>query len=502
MTHDVTIKNVNSSHVHVSATNSGILREISDYFSFEAQNAQWDPRVRNGFWDGRIRFLCYKTRKFPKGILQHLINFLKERDYTVDVDYDCVSEPLEFDPDFISKEIKLAFEPYDFQTSTFEWCLENRRGVLLSAVNSGKSLIIYFLIRYFLQHFPREKILLVVPTIDLVTQLLEEFREYDKSYDIDSKTHLIFGGQSKDEGPNKKLVITTWQSVYKLDVEYFEKFFTVMVDEAHSCKAVGLRGILDKSVNAENRFGFTGTLDGVDYNELTIESLCGEIKDVVRTKQLIDRGISSEIEVKCIKFKYSSEVCKIVSNASKQDKKKLKKVNPYAVEQKFIVNYKKRTNKIAKIVSQIQSKDNVLILSAYVDHLEFLKVEIEKETNRKVIIVSGATKSEDRRAAVEYVNNNENCIILATYGVFSTGINCRNIQYLIMGTSSKSQVRVLQSFGRGLRLDNKTNKVVIIDIVDDLSIKSKQNYLLKHFLERIKIYTREEYPYSISKILI
>jgi superfamily II DNA or RNA helicase len=93
-----------------------------------------------------------------------------------------------------------------------------------------------------------------------------------------------------------------------------------------------------------------------------------------------------------------------------------------------------------------------------------------------------------------------NAIIVASLGTFSTGINIRNLHNIIFASPSKSQIRVLQSIGRGLRKSTRNTKVY--DIADDLHWKTNKNYTLNHAAERIKIYSKEKFDYELFEINI
>jgi superfamily II DNA or RNA helicase len=86
------------------------------------------------------------------------------------------------------------------------------------------------------------------------------------------------------------------------------------------------------------------------------------------------------------------------------------------------------------------------------------------------------------------------------YGTFSTGVNIRNIHNIIFSSPYKSQIKVLQSIGRGLRKSDNGSKTTLYDIGDDFSYQSKKNNTFNHCYERIKIYIREKFDYKIHEI--
>ena len=159
-------------------------------------------------------------------------------------------------------------------------------------------------------------------------------------------------------------------------------------------------------------------------------------------------------------------------------------------------------NGIFKLFS-IDLKGNTLILFQFVDkHGKPLHAMIRDKAHkdRKVFYVSGDTDTSDREQIRKIVENETDAIIVASLGTFSTGINIRNLHNIIFASPSKSQIRVLQSIGRGLRKSDNNTVTTLYDIADDLHWKKNMNYTLNHSAERIKIYNREQFKYTIHKI--
>ena len=173
----------------------------------------------------------------------------------------------------------------------------------------------------------------------------------------------------------------------------------------------------------------------------------------------------------------------------------------YQDEIDYLVSSKSRNNFIKNLTLKL--KGNTLVLFQLVEkHGKDLHklIEDKAENNRKVFYIYGGVETEEREKARAIVEKENDAIIVASYGTFSTGINIKNLHNIIFASPSKSRIRNLQSIGRGLRLgDNKVN-ATLYDIADDLQYKSKENFTLKHFQERINIYTEEEFDYEIHNI--
>jgi len=489
------IYSVDETYIFVDGGRS-IVTELGAFFSYDDPKAKFKAAYKNKLWDGKYKLLDYQTQRMYKGLLPYIQKFCKDRDYECVIEK-CLADELvaNFSMDdglkFI-KSLNLIIEPYDYQVASFVHAIATKRATFKSPTSSGKSLIMYLILRYILSEMDDKKqILLTVPTVGLLAQMLKEFKvEYCPSFPIEDYVHLVSAGVEKTT--SKPIIVTTWQSCYKNHARYFNNFEAVIIDEAHQAKSEAIKGILTKCTNVRYRYGFTGTLDGMQYNRLIIEGLTGPVFTTSTTKELMDRKITSELFIRCIVLNYSDEV--------KSQNKKF----TYPDEVKFIANNKKRNNFVSKLaLSCADSKANVLVLTATIDHIKALETQIKTLAPHKIVhVVQGSTDKDIRETVRVSTESSEGTIIIATYGVFSTGISIKNLQYIIFASGSKSVIRVLQSIGRGLRKDGKENKVTVIDIADSFGMGKATNYILRHFFERIKIYTSEKFSYKIKTINI
>jgi superfamily II DNA or RNA helicase len=248
---------------------------------------------------------------------------------------------------------------------------------------------------------------------------------------------------------------------------------------------------MNKSIKAEYRFGTTGTLDGTQVHKLVLEGLFGPVHRVTTTHELQKRETLAKVDIDIVLLKYAREHCQLTDKRTYQD------------EIDFIVKYEKRNKFIANLA--VNQTGNTLVLFNLVDkHGKVLRDLIEEklQDGQRLFYVSGETKTNDREQIRNIVDRQKNSIILASLGTFSTGINIRNIHNIIFASPSKSQIRVLQSIGRGLRVSDDGSACKLYDIADDLHYKSKKNFTLLHSAERIKIYNREKFPYKITQVPI
>jgi superfamily II DNA or RNA helicase len=468
--------------VYMQIESEAVIRqELHDFFSFAVPGAKFMPAFKNRMWDGKINLFNTMTKELYLGLLPYVEHFAVERDYSIEA-----SEEINAQENFSLNEgkkyisnLKLKLIPRDYQTDAFVHCIRNHRGLIVSPTASGKSFIIYLLAEYY-----QKKTLLIVPTISLVHQMRSDFIEYGMHED---DIHIIMSGEEKTT--DRSVVISTWQSIYKMRKDYFADFDVVIGDECHQFKAKSLTSIMTKLVDCKYRFGFTGTLDGTETNKLVLEGLFGKAKQFVKTKELIDSDHLSAFKIKCLVLKHTDEEKKLASKMNYQN------------EMDYIVGHNRRNKFIQNLT--ISLNGNTLLLFQYVDkHGKILYDMISKkvEEGRKVFFVYGGTDADTRENIRSITENETNAIIIASYGTFSQGINIRNLHNIIFASPSKSRIRNLQSIGRGLRKGEAKDKAVLFDISDDLRHKAKVNYTLNHFAERVKIYNSEEFEYKIYNI--
>jgi len=317
----------------------------------------------------------------------------------------------------------------------------------------------------------------------------EAYAKKDDTLEVENFVHKIFGGQEKTT--DKPIIISTWQSLYDLKKDFFTDFKLVIGDEAHLYKAKSLTKIMKNLENAPYRIGTTGTLDDVEVHKLILEGLFGTTNKVTSTKELIKNKTLSSIAIKCLVLKYSKEECAVVSKLNYQE------------EISFLVGHPERNKYICNLVKGLSG--NSLVLFQLIEkHGNILHSILEEiiDSSRKIFFVYGGTDADTREKVRELIEKEKDAIICASYGVYSTGINIRNLHNIIFASPSKSRIRNLQSIGRGLRRSETKDSATLYDISDDLSYNGKKNYTLNHFMERIKIYSSEHFPYYMYSIPI
>ena len=481
---DVILHKLNEAYIKVECEKS-ISQELSSYFSFRVPGYQFVPAYKNKLWDGFIRLYDLRTNQIYHGLVPYIEKFCAERNYTSEINSEInVTESFSLVEavDFI-RTLDLPHEIRDYQLNAFVQAVRNRRLLLLSPTASGKSLILYVILRW-LQESDYKRGLLIVPTTSLVEQMYTDFESY--GYDSEKYCHRQYSG--KEKHTNKLLTITTWQSIYKNDADYFEQFDFVMGDEAHQFKAKSLTTILSGCTNAKYRIGTTGTLDGTQTHRLVLEGLFGPVYKATTTSELIDKGQLASFKIKCLILKHNEAVCK---QARDWD---------YNTEIDYIVQNPARNEFIRNLALSLNG--NTLILFQFVEkHGKDLYTIIKDSVkDRHVFFVFGGTDVEVRESVRAITEKERDAIIVASYGTFSTGVNIRNLHNIIFASPSKSRIRNLQSIGRGLRKGDNKEEAVLFDIADDFRIGKFVNYTLKHFIERVKIYDDEKFNYKFYNI--
>jgi len=462
-----------------------VFYELSDQFTFELPGAKFMPQYRKKYWDGKIRLFNVNNGQIYVGLLDKIKKFCEDHDYSYSfVDNEYYGTPFEVNENISLEGVKdyitsiSKYSPREYQIEGVYDALRHNRKLLISPTASGKSLMIYSIVRYYVER--GENTLIVVPTTSLVEQMYKDFADY--GWDVGSFCHKIYAGKERET--DSQVIITTWQSIYKLPRKYFERFSVVVGDEAHQFKSKSLISIMTKLADAKYRYGFTGTLDGTQTHKWVLEGLFGPSYKIIKTEELMKKGHVATLDINVLLLKHPPN-----------------KFETFEDEIQYIINHDRRNKFIRNLALDL--KGNTLILFARVEgHGEplFNLINSNSLEQRHVFFVHGGVDTEDREKVRSITENENNAIIVASYGTFSTGINIKNLHNVIFASPSKSRIRNLQSIGRILRKGSNKTKATLYDIADDISFKSRKNYTLNHLIERIKIYNEEKFNYDIVNI--
>ena len=480
---NLVIKKKNEVYLQIEC-DAHISHELQDEFTFDVPGAKFMPQYRSKYWDGKIRLFNLQKRQIYVGLLDKIVQFCRRYDYDYEFEnskfyglpyQETESVSHEGVKDYLTAISK--YKPRDYQIEGVFDALQKNRRLLISPTGSGKSLMIYAITRYHTEY--KRSTLIIVPTTSLVEQMYKDFIDY--SWDADTHCHKIYAG--KDLLSKKPVIISTWQSIYKLPKTWFERFDVVIGDEAQQFKSKSLVSIMTKLYDTKYRYGFTGTLDGTQTHKWVLEGLFGPSYKIVNTKELQEKGYLATLNIKVLLLKHEPTT-----------------FDTYEDEVQYLITHEKRNKFIKNLAWDL--KGNTLILySRVATHGEVLYDIINKD-ERKIFFVHGGVDVEERESVRQITEQENDAIIIASFGTFSTGINIKNLHNVIFASPSKSRIRTLQSIGRVLRKSKDKLNATLYDIADDCKKKSKQNYTLNHLIERIKYYNEEKFSYEIIQIKI
>lgn len=480
----------------------GCEQELEMFFTYEVPGARFTPKFRARLWDGKVRLYSIIRKTLYVGLFAYLVEFCKRNNYELNFhatdEYPKVYEPNHYDIEDTSKFIDslnmyARGEPIparDYQVEAVNFAQNANRTVLLSPTASGKSFMIYCLLRHHLEE--DRKCIVVVPTTSLVEQMYSDFKDYSShnGFNVDEECQKLYSGFTRVF--NKNVLITTWQSIYKQPKEWFENFDVIVGDEAHQFKATSLITIMERLQHVKYRIGTTGTLDDKKLSQLTLEGLFGPVHRVITTKELMEQGSVVNIDISCLMLQYSDEIRKACKDFNYQE------------EIDFIVTNEARNKFITNLA--LSQKGVTLVLFRYIEkHGDVLYSMLKNKASEgtEIYYVHGGVDTMVReQIRHDAENSGKHTVILASYATFSTGINIRGIENVIFASPTKSKITNLQSIGRGLRLKDGKNLLRLYDIADDLQHKSRKNHTINHMLERVKIYSEEKFPYKIYPIKI
>lgn len=506
----VFIQKLDETYIQAWSDDSGVEREIHENFTFEVTGYQHMPAYKKGTWDGKIRLYNIMTKRIYVGLTEELSSFVRRLGYEIEFLENEEDSFYQIDPEHVKSylsQISLSTsdgESMDlrgYQIDAVVHALTSKRTILLSATSSGKSLQIYCIIRYLTEFFSDFNVMLIVPSKGLVEQMYSDFAQYSMRDTWQVSDHVQKVSGDYDKKLVKPIVITTWQSQQKESAAHFNKFRAIIVDEAHEAAATSLTRIMELANQVVFKIGATGTLRDCKMNLLALTGLFGVPYTVVTTRDMIDMGAASELKIKCLVLDHPEEVKKTFK------KMRAAKTFDYQTEIDYIITNDTRNNFIANLAADL--KGNTLILFNLVEKQgKTIKSILESKTEKNIYYIDGnvsAAKREEYRQQI--VSSETDCILLASYGTTSRGYSVSNIDNIIFASPTKSKVRNLQSIGRGLRLSEGKSFCTLYDIADDFTIKSaktgktsKINFTLKHFLDRLTLYTQEQFNYKTIRI--
>lgn len=495
---------VNDSNTYLNCSEAAS-RELSEHLTFWVPGYQFMPKYKSKVWDGKIRLYSEWSPYIQTGLVPRAIQFFKKNGYSVELDQGVAESFLDssisegdllewIESQTIYDNSGDEIVPFDHQFEAVLAMLKHKRLTLLSPTSSGKSLIIYLTTKWRLEA-DRKGVLIVVPTQQLVEQMANDISCYSAGT---MDTHKVYSG--KDKFSDTRVIISTWQSIYKLDNAFFDQFGTVILDEGHLAQGKCIGQLIEKCSNCGYRYALTGTLDGSKSHQFVVEGAFGPVKKFTTTRELMDKGIAAMLSIKNVLFNYDEDLVDEFWSSTK---------GKYDAELKFTWRLKERNRKIAKMVSRLSG--NTLILFSHKKHGEEIWPHIEDEClaagKTHLFKKTGDDPLQERMEVSKLMDQVDNAVFGATFGILSTGVSIKKIDHLVFITTVKSRIRTLQSIGRSLRVNATKKSAILWEIIDNFSTKGKGgtmklNHSLKHYLIRCQMYQDEQFDSKTIEIPI
>jgi superfamily II DNA or RNA helicase len=502
-------------HVFVTSDNEGILHDLQDYLTFFVEGYRHQAKFKFGGWDGKIRLYSPHKRTVYRGLIPRICQWATDMNYGVDIAPELKTPPtvspqqiadfvdtLDLSRDDDGKRVDL--KPYTFQWLGIYHAINDKRRVFEASTAGGKSLIAYILCRWFMAHQENPKVLLVTDTVNLVAQMRADFKDYAGKTDwiMEDHVHPIFSGQEKTT--DHEVYVSTWASMAKQPKSYFKQFTAIIIDEAHKVKSKSFQNILERC-DLEYKIGMTGTLyDSLTHRYVT-EGLLGESMVLLTSAGGRELGITADVKVDGIVFEYGDEEKKALSKLnyiSPAEKKAGKRDKSYNNELEFLIKHPKRNAKMCEFIAA--APGNSVALFARIEHgMELMAIIKKQHPDRKLYFISGDVVADDRERLRHILKTETNAIVIASFGVFSTGVNIPALHNLFICSPTKSMIRLMQSLGRIGRKHKTKGIGRVFHFGDDLRLprkNAKDNHTLKHFIQCVKKYDKEQIDYTLTNM--
>jgi len=445
----------------------------------------------------------------------------------------------------------LKFDPYDYQVKAAWLILKYRRSMSQLATRAGKTLIAYIVFRYMLEH-GAHNVLMIVPNTNLVKQAvsdLSEYKEFFHSETVWAKGELC-QSSNLTVGTFQSLVLKLDRKSKNYDPSFFKKFDVICCDECHTAKCKSIKTLIehDNLKNIKLQFGFSGTVPPENTIEsFQCQSLLGPKIQDIRSAELVAAGFLAKVHVTQLQLEYNMNDALLdqyiesgeylCSNVVKDEngrevmlpvedrdftRTQLKKLpwafeqikqshskqeymdylvdcckasgsNLLMLEQMIIHHSKKRVAVMDKLIGSMTK--NGIVFAHHTEYLNYLYNHFkEKFPDKQVFIITGKISTKKRTEIIKAMEENDNCILCASYACCGTGLTFKNIDYGIFAQSFKSKTINLQSVGRGMLKNDKKDTYYLYDIVDILPT----GRLAQQGRVKYKMYQQEKYEVDVK----
>lgn len=475
-------------------------------FTKKIRNAQF--RRGNGNWNGDVKFIKGHN-KIPVGLWKELMEMcdrfgfpFKSKGLTSLINSKLDKEKFER---FCNKLTEAApdIENRPLQIDAAYRALKYRYCMIAIATSGGKTIIEYMFFMWLLYHKEVKKILIVCPDMDLVVQTYQEFEIYSKGT-VKLNMCMVHGASKIDDISPYNIIIGNFQSLKNRSPEFFKDVDVMIVDECHRAGNTSIKYIFDSCMKLEYRLGMSGTIivdKSADY--FTLLAYLGPIVKHITKRDVIDKGHATEIEIEIFKLNYmSNENRKKLATLKDREEDGEKR---FRFEQKVVRESKIRIKWICELILRMKGNGIVFFIDVKTGYGKRIVELIRENTiTKEVYYIDGDVKKELREVYKKRMEEGNNKILVASYDTYGTGKSIKNLHWGVAAESVKGEVIVGQVLGRGMRQHKSKDVFKWIDIVDDYSIFTNvydfTNYMMRHMVNRIKIYDKEGLKVVIHEI--
>lgn len=433
---------------------------LEEKFAIMVEGAFFMPAFKMGHWNGKINFFD-KTGKIYTRLLDRVMPYLDQWGYESVLNDE--RKPVELIKTRVTKdwfrgkdgiEIKVELRPY--QVEAVNAALEATSGFILAATGSGKTWMVAALADVLVREGHRS--IIIVPSSDLVEQTAATLR-------LGKLDVGIYSGAQKDVCHD--IVVATWQALQN-NPRVIVDFQAVIVDEAHGATAKTIGELINEhGKNIAYRWGFTGTLPKPEIDKMTLAGCIGEVLFSITAAELMQMGYLAKLEIEPVEIQEGVE----------------EEFPDYSSEKSYLSKNPKRLDLLADlIIARAEQYGNTLVLVNSIKQGQQLQKLIKNS-----VFLYGNTENEVRAEWYSMFENVDDLIVIATFGIASTGISIDRVFNLMMIDAGKSFIRCIQSIGRGLRKGRDKDSVHCVDV------HSKLKWSKKHFRERNKYYKESQY---------
>lgn len=464
-----------------------LFNEIREHFSVKNEAARFARRFSR-FIPQRT-YVITPTGRFEPCMYFEIKKFLTNNQYPQNIE--TTSEFLHevapanniwhSNPAFSLKPYPLALDLRDYQSEIVTKALTLGRGTVVLATAGGKTLTMASLLSNVWNMNKDFKCLIIVPDLGLVEQTSKDFLSYKVPFTSSKWT----GNSELNQSTNIVIANLGILQSKNSDLTWIENIDVLVIDEVHKLRRGNEINKLIKKIKTPFRFGFTGTLPEDNLDQWNIIGKIGPVIYEKSSYQLRLESFVTPATVVAFLLNYKTKPAYPEYNYNATDK--------YRTETEFLIKNSFRNNFLAKLTNKIQK--NTLILIDYIEHGVTLEALFNSLlVNKRVYFIRGEVEVEEREKIKKAMEEADDVVVIAISKIFSTGINIKNLHYIVFAGGGKSKIKILQSIGRGLRLHKDKDKLIIVDIADNLI------YGEQHFLKRKTLYEKENITYQIKEI--